>query len=155
MRETGKVKVLEIFSKAKTLPFPINGQGCEIDEAKRPKFRYLDLRREKLKRNLILRQKVIHFIRNFLIQEGFIEIEASILIKSTSEGARDFLVPARLQPGEFYPLPQQYKQLSMVAGIERYFQITKCFRDKDPRAESQAEFTQLDIEMAFATKMIF
>ena len=154
--ETGNIemmaKKLEIFSQSKTLPFSIEGPGYEINEEKRLKYRYLDLRRERLKRNLEIRQKVIHFMRNFLINEGFIEVETPILTKSTPEGARDFLVPSRLHPGKFYALPQspqQYKQLLQVAGIEKYFQIVRCFRDEDPRADRQAEFTQLDIEMSF------
>jgi len=154
--ETGKIELepenLEIFSQAKTLPFSIETLGYEINEEKRLKYRYLDLRRERLRKNLEIRQKVIQFIREFLIKENFIEIETPILTKSTPEGARDFLVPARLQLGEFYALPQspqQYKQLLMVAGFERYFQIARCLRDEDPRADRQAEHTQLDIEMAF------
>jgi len=154
--ETGKVELeaesLTILSKAKTLPFAINTDGYEINEEKRLKYRYLDIRRERVKNNLIWRQKVIHFIREFLIKEGFIEVETPILTKSTPEGARDFLVSSRLQPGKFYALPQspqQYKQLLMVSGLEKYFQIAKCFRDEDPRADRQAEFTQLDLEMSF------
>ena len=154
--ETGQVELkpekLEVFSKAKTLPFPIDTPGYEILEEKRLKYRYLDLRRKRMKKNLILRQKVIRVIREFLFQEDFIEVETPILTKSTPEGARDFLVPSRLQPGKFYALPQspqQYKQLLQVSGIEKYFQIARCFRDEDPRADRQAEFTQLDIEMAF------
>jgi len=154
--ETGKVELeaesLAILSKAKTLPLAIDTDGYEINEEKRLKYRYLDIRRERVKNNLICRQKVIHFIREFLIKEGFIEVETPILTKSTPEGARDFLVPSRLQPGKFYALPQspqQYKQLLMVAGLEKYFQIARCFRDEDPRADRQAEFTQLDLEMSF------
>jgi len=154
--ESGAVELLgekiRIFSKAKTLPFSIEGPGYEIAEEKRMKYRYLDLRRERMKTNLIIRQKVIHFMRDFLVKEGFLEVETPILTKSTPEGARDFLVPSRLQPGKFYALPQspqQYKQLLQVAGIEKYFQIARCFRDEDPRADRQAEFTQLDIEMSF------
>ena len=153
---TGKIellpKFLEIFSRAKTLPFPIDTPGYEINEEKRLKYRYLDLRRERMRKNLEIRQKVIQFMREFLIKEGFIEVETPILTKSTPEGARDFLVPARLQPGKFYALPQspqQYKQLLMIAGLEKYFQIARCFRDEDPRADRQAEHTQLDIEMSF------
>jgi len=154
--ETGKIELkpekLEIFSQAKTLPFSIDTSGYEIAEEKRLKYRYLDLRRERMRKNLQWRQKVIQFMRGFLQKEGFIEVETPILTKSTPEGARDFLVPSRLQPGKFYALPQspqQYKQLLMVAGIEKYFQIARCLRDEDPRADRQAEHTQLDIEMAF------
>ena len=153
---TGKVELeaekLEILSKAKTLPFAIDTSGYEINEEKRLKYRYLDLRRERMRKNLIKRQRVIHFIRDFLKNEELIEVETPILTKSTPEGARDFLVPSRLQPGNFYALPQspqQYKQLLQVAGLEKYFQIARCFRDEDPRADRQAEHTQLDIEMSF------
>ncbi len=154
--ETGKIEVsvedLKVLSKAKTLPFSIEGDGYEINEEKRMQYRYLDLRRERMKKNLIMRQKVIQFMRDFLQKEGFIEVETPILTKSTPEGSRDFIVPSRLQPGKFYALPQspqQYKQLLQVAGIERYFQIARCFRDEDSRADRQAEHTQLDIEMSF------
>ncbi len=154
--ETGKIELqaenLEIFSKAKTLPFEISGNKEEVNEEIRMKYRYLDLRREKMKNNLILRQKVINFIRDFLTKEEFIEIETPILTKSTPEGARDYIVPSRNQPGKFYALPQspqQYKQLLMVAGLEKYFQIPRCFRDEDPRGDRQPEFTQLDLEMSF------
>lgn len=154
--KTGGIEIqaesLEVFSKAKTLPFPIDTSGYEINEEKRLKYRYLDLRRERMRKNLIWRQKVIQFMRDFLIKEGFIEIETPLLTKSTPEGARDFLVPSRLYPGKFYALPQspqQYKQLLQVAGFEKYFQIARCLRDEDPRADRQAEHTQLDLEMSF------
>jgi len=157
--ETGAIEIkaetLKVFSEAKTLPFSIEKDGYEINEEKRLKYRYLDLRRPRLKRNLEVRQKIIQFIREFLIKEDFIEIETPILTKSTPEGARDFIIFSRLEPGKFYALPQspqQYKQLLMVAGIEKYFQITRCFRDEDPRADRQAEFTQLDLEMSFVNQ---
>lgn len=154
--ETGKIELaaenLEILNRAKTLPFEISGNKEEVSEEIRMKYRYLDLRREKMKNNLILRQKVINFIRDYLTKEEFIEVETPILTKSTPEGARDYIVPSRNQPGKFYALPQspqQYKQLLMVAGLEKYFQIPKCFRDEDPRGDRQPEFTQLDLEMSF------
>jgi aspartyl-tRNA synthetase len=157
--ETGKIELqaenLEILSEAKTLPFSIDTSGYEINEEKRLKYRYLDLRRERLRKNLEVRQKVIQFMREFLQKEGSLEVETPILTKSTPEGARDFLVPSRLQPGSFYALPQspqQYKQLLQVAGIERYFQVARVFRDEDPRADRQAEHTQLDIEMSFTSQ---
>ena len=155
--KTGKIEIeakkLEILTRAKPLPFPINSNGYEINEQIRLKYRYLDIRRRRMINNLILRSKATTFIRNFLTQKDFIEVETPILTKTTPEGARDFLVPSRLQKGKFYALPQspqQYKQLLMVGGVERYFQITRCFRDEDPRADrAYGEFTQLDIEMSF------
>ncbi len=154
--ETGNIEIkalsLKIFSKAKTLPFPIDTEGYEIGENHRLEYRYLDLRRQRLKRNLEMRHKIIKFARDFLCQEGFIEIETPLLTKSTPEGARDFVVPSRNYPGNFYALPQspqQYKQLLMVAGIEKYFQVARCCRDEDPRGDRQPEFTQLDLEVSF------
>lgn len=147
-----KVETLKICSKAETLPFAIDTDGYDISEEKRLKYRYIDLRRSRMQRNLKVRQKTFHFMRDFLATEGFIEIETPMLTKSTPEGARDFLVPSRLQPGKFYALPQspqQYKQLLMISGFERYFQMAKALRDEDQRADRQAEHTQLDIEMAF------
>ncbi len=147
-----EVKEIKVLSEAETPPFSIETDGYEINEEKRLKFRYLDLRRKRLLKNLEARQKVIHFIRNYLIERSFIEIETPILTKSTPEGARDFLVPSRMHPGTFYALPQapqQFKQILMASGIEKYFQIARCFRDEDPRGDRQAEFTQLDLEMSF------
>jgi len=153
---TGKVELsvesLNVLSKSQTLPFSIDETGYEINEGIRMKYRYLDLRRERLKNNLIARYKVIKFMREFLGKEEFIEIETPMLTKSTPEGSRDFIVPSRLHPGSFYALPQspqQYKQLLQVAGFERYFQITRCLRDEDPRGDRQTEHTQLDLEMSF------
>lgn len=151
-----EVKKLTIVSHAKELPFPIDTDGYDINEEIRSTYRYLDLRRPRMAANIRLRSKVIAFIRNYLLDRDFVEIETPILTKTTPEGARDFLVPSRLQPGKFYALPQspqQYKQLLMVAGFERYFQIARCFRDEDPRRDrAYGEFTQLDIEMSFVTQ---
>ncbi|MEK7630361.1 MAG: aspartate--tRNA ligase [Patescibacteria group bacterium] len=146
---------LEVLAKAETPPFDLTTNGLEVSEEVRLKFRYLDLRRERLQKNLRNRAKVNNLIRNFLAKEDFVEIETPILGKSTPEGARDYLVPARLSPGKFYALPQapqQYKQLMMVAGLERYYQIARCFRDEDTRGDRQPEFTQLDLEMSFVNE---
>ena len=151
-----EVKKFKLISKARALPIPVNTDGYEIDEETRLTYRYLDLRRPRMIRNLTLRSQITTFIRNFLTEKQFIEVETPILTKTTPEGARDFLVPSRLQKGKFYALPQspqQYKQLLMVAGIERYFQIARCFRDEDPRADrAYGEFTQLDMEMSFVER---
>lgn len=151
-----EVKTLKIINNARELPFPIDTDGYDINEEVRSKYRYLDIRRPRMTRNLRLHSKMTAFIRNFLLERDFVEVETPILTKTTPEGARDFIVPSRLQKGKFYALPQspqQYKQLLMVAGLERYFQIARCFRDEDPRRDrAYGEFTQLDIEMSFVTQ---
>lgn len=153
---TGKIELavesLEVISESKTPPFSLEGDGYDINEELRWKYRYLDMRRSRVAKDLRIRHQMKHAIRNFLTERGFTEVDTPILTKSTPEGARDFLVPSRNFPGKFYALPQspqQYKQLLMIGGIEKYFQFPRCFRDEDLRADRLLEFDQLDIEMSF------
>ena len=155
---TGEIELasdaLEILNVAKTPPFPVE-DSIDIDEERRMTYRYIDLRRPKMQNILAVRHKAMLAARNYMNEQGFLEIETPILMNSTPEGARDVLVPSRLNPGNFYAMPQspqQFKQVLMMSGVDRYFQIARCFRDEDTRADRQLEFTQLDVEMSFATR---
>lgn len=150
-----EVQELKIYSLSKTLPFPLDTNGYDVEEEIRLKYRYLDLRRKRLTQNIRFRSKFVELARKYLFENDFCEIETPLLTKSTPEGSRDFIVPSRMQPGKFYALPQspqQYKQLLMVAGFERYFQIARCLRDEDLRADRGFEHTQVDIEMSFVER---
>jgi len=156
--KTGEIEVaareIRLLNDARTPPFPIN-EDTVVTEEMRLRYRYLDLRRPRLQQNMILRHKTAFAVRKYFDEQGFLEIETPILTKSTPEGARDYLVPSRVHPGEFFALPQSpqiFKQILMIAGLDRYFQIAKCFRDEDLRADRQPEFTQVDLEISFATE---
>lgn len=156
---TGEIEIqptkLEVLNEAETLPFPVDNDGYEIDEEARLEYRYIDLRRSRLQKNIKLRSDFIEKVRQFFFSRGFLEIETPILSAPTPEGSRDFVVPSRLNPGKFFALPQspqQYKQLLMIAGFEKYFQIARCFRDEDLRADRGFEHTQIDFEMSFVNQ---
>lgn len=150
-----ELKEVEVLNEALTPPFDIRSAGADINEDVRLKYRYLDLRRPRMQKNIRMRDKIISFFRDYMHKNDFVEIETPILMKGTPEGSREYVVPSRLEKGKFYVLPQspqQFKQLSMVAGFEKYFQVARCFRDEDTRGDRQPEFTQLDFEMSFVTQ---
>ncbi|MDQ3421386.1 MAG: aspartate--tRNA ligase, partial [Acidobacteriota bacterium] len=156
---TGEIEVdareIRLLNDAKVPPFSISNEDATVAEEMRLKYRYLDLRRPRMQHNIALRHKATMEIRKYFDENGFLEIETPMLAKSTPEGARDYLVPSRVHPGEFYALPQSpqiFKQILMISGMDRYFQIVKCFRDEDLRADRQPEFTQVDLEICFATE---
>jgi len=156
---SGKVEIeaedINVLSKAKTPVFELDKDTINVNEEKRLQYRYLDLRSNRMKKNLELRHNINNYVRDFLSKQGFLEVETPYLTKGTPEGAREYVVPSRIEPGKFYVLPQspqQFKQLLMVSGVEKYFQLVRCFRDEDQRKDRQAEFTQLDIEMAYVTE---
>jgi aspartyl-tRNA synthetase len=157
---TGEIEVevteMQVYSKAETPPFEIKDDIATNEEV-RLRYRYLDLRRAEIQKNMLLRSDVAHTIRNFYHTRKFAEVETPVLMRSTPEGARDYLVPSRVNPGKFFALPQSpqtYKQILMVSGMDRYFQIVKCFRDEDLRADRQPEFTQVDVEMSFVDEEV-